>query len=102
MGKSRTKKVASTRGLEARYGATVRKRYIETIAGLKTTHKCPQCGARAVRRQSVGVWKCRKCNVVFTGGAYVPATKLGVIAKRAAKGLPTETIAPETVAEEGE
>ncbi len=100
MGKSRTKKVGSTRGLEARYGATVRKRYIEAISGLKTVHRCPQCDARAVRRQSVGVWKCRKCGFVFTGGAYAPTTKLGVVAKRAAKGLPTETVATETVVEE--
>jgi len=91
MGRTRTRKVASTRGLEARYGATVRKRYIQTISGLKTTHKCPQCGTKAVRRQSVGVWKCRKCTAVFTGGAYIPTTKLGEIAKRTAKGLPTET-----------
>ncbi len=101
MGK-RTKKIGSTRGLEARYGATVRKRYIEAIAGLKTAHKCPQCGAKAVRRLSVGLWNCRKCGVVFTGGAYVPATKLGVIAKRAARGLQTETATAEAVAEESE
>jgi len=39
-----------------------------------------------VKRKSVGVWQCGKCNHTFTGGAYVPSTKLGVIAKRAAKG----------------
>jgi len=95
----RTKKIGSTGGLEARYGATVRKRYIAAISGLKTAHKCPKCGTESVRRQSVGVWKCRKCGVVFTGGAYTPTTKLGVVAKRAAKGLPTEAVATE---EEGE
>ena len=100
MGKSRTKKVASTRGLEARYGSTVRKRYIEAISGLKTAHKCPHCATKAVRRQSVGLWKCRKCGATFTGGAYIPTTKLGIIAKRTARGLPPVT-APATV-EEGE
>jgi len=98
MGKRRTKKVGPTRGLEARYGATVRKRYIAAISGLKKAHKCPQCGSEAVRRQSVGVWKCRKCGSVFTGGAYTPTTKLGEVAKRAAKGLPAESVA---VVEEG-
>ena len=82
----RTKKVGPTRGLGTRYGATVRKRYIKVIAGLKTPHKCPQCGFVKVKRKSVGVWQCGKCNFTFTGGAYVPATKLGAIAKRAAKG----------------
>jgi len=95
----RTKKIGPTRGLEARYGATVRKRYIETVSGLKKAHKCPKCGSESVRRESVGVWKCRKCSSVFTGGAYTPSTKLGVIAKRAAKGLPPEAVAAE---EEGE
>ena len=99
MGKKRMKKIGSTRGFEARYGATVRKRYIAAIAGLKKAHDCPKCGSTSVRRQSVGVWKCRKCGATFTGGAYTPTTKLGEIAKRAAKGLPPEA---EAVEEEGE
>jgi large subunit ribosomal protein L37Ae len=92
MGKKRTKKIGSTRGLEARYGSTVRKRYIEVVTGLKKEHKCPQCGSASVRRQSVGLWGCRKCGAVFTGGAYTPETKLGIVAKRAAKGVATETL----------
>jgi large subunit ribosomal protein L37Ae len=95
MGKTRTKKIGPTRGFEARYGATVRKRYIEAISGLKKAQKCPQCGSISVRRQSVGVWECRKCSTVFTGGAYSPSTKLGAVAKRTAKGLPTEAVAVE-------
>lgn len=92
MGKKRTKKIGPTRGLEARYGATVRKRYIAAVSGLKRPHKCPQCGSTTVRRRSVGVWSCGKCGVVFTGGAYTPETKLGIIAKRAAKGVATEAV----------
>ncbi|KPV63149.1 MAG: 50S ribosomal protein L37Ae [Candidatus Bathyarchaeota archaeon BA1] len=97
MGRRRTKKVGPTRGLGARYGATIRKRYIEAISGLKKAHKCPQCGSESVRRQSVGVWTCKKCGLTFTGGAYTPTTKLGVVAKRAAKGLPPP---PEALMEE--
>jgi large subunit ribosomal protein L37Ae len=82
----RTKKVGPTRGFGTRYGATVRKRYNKVIEGLKIAHRCPQCGFVKVRRKSVGVWQCGKCNYTFTGGAYTPATKLGVVAKRAAKG----------------
>ena len=52
--------------------------------------KCPQCGFSRVRRESVGVWICKKCGFTFTGGAYTPVTKLGVVAKRAAKGAPVE------------
>ncbi len=90
---TRTKKVGHTGGLGVRYGATVRKRYRQVTAGLKIAHRCPQCGFVKVKRLSVGVWKCGKCNYTFTGGAYTPTTKLGAVARRAAKG----EIVPEAV-----
>jgi large subunit ribosomal protein L37Ae len=86
----RTKKVGPARGLGVRYGLSVRKRYIKVITELKRPHACPQCGLPRVKRESVGVWKCRKCGYTFTGGAYVPTTKLGVVAKRVAKGAHAE------------
>jgi len=86
----RTKKVGPTRGLGARYGSTVRKRYIKVVTEMKKLHTCPQCGFARVKRQSVGVWKCEKCGFAFTGGAYTPTTKLGLVAKRVAKGVPAE------------
>ena len=84
------KKVGPTRGLGVRYGATVRKRYVKVITELKKPHKCPQCGFVKVHRLSVGVWQCGKCNYTYAGGAYTPVTKLGVVARRSAKGLPVE------------
>ena len=99
----KTKKVGPTRGLGPRYGSTVRKRYVRVTAGLKKAHKCPQCGFVRVKRESVGVWKCRKCGYTFAGGAYMPFTKLGVVAKRAAKGtVAEETAAPVPAVEETE
>jgi len=86
----KTKKVGPARGLGVRYGSTVRKRYIKAIEELRKPHTCPQCGLPRVKRESVGVWKCRKCGYTFTGGAYTPTTKLGIVAKRVAKGAPTE------------
>ena len=84
MGKKRTKKVGPTRGLGARYGVTVRKRYREIISEMRKRHKCPQCGLLAVRRESAGIWVCTKCGFKFTGGPYVPVTKLGVTSRRVA------------------
>ena len=99
----KTKKVGPARGLGPRYGSTVRKRYVRVTAGLKKAHRCPQCGFLRVKRESVGVWKCKKCGYTFAGGAYTPVTKLGVVAKRAAKGAVTEeTAAPVAAAAEEE
>jgi large subunit ribosomal protein L37Ae len=96
----KTKKVGPTRGLGARYGSAVRKRYIKVMVEFKKPHKCPQCGFMRVSRESVGIWKCRKCNFTFAGGAYTPNTKLGTIARRAAaRGLVVEETAKPAVAE---
>ena len=97
--RKRKKKVGPTRGLGARYGSTVRKRYAKVLSEMKKPHRCPRCDSRSVRRESVGVWVCRKCGLTFTGGAYTPVTKLGIVAKRAAKGLPLPE-APEVLVEE--
>jgi large subunit ribosomal protein L37Ae len=86
----KTKKVGPTRGLGVRYGSTVRKRYVKVITELKKPHRCPNCGFVRVRRVSVGVWQCGKCEYKYAGGAYTPVTKLGAVARRAAKGLPVE------------
>jgi large subunit ribosomal protein L37Ae len=86
----RTKKVGPTRGLGVRYGSTVRKRYSKVVTDMKKPHRCPQCGFPRVKRVSVGVWGCRKCGFTFTGGAYTPTTKLGIVARRIAKGAPIE------------
>ena len=86
----KTKKVGPTRGLGTRYGSTVRKRYIKVVTELKKPHRCPECGFVRVKRVSVGVWSCGKCGYTFAGGAYTPYTKLGAVAKRAAKGKQLE------------
>lgn len=96
------KKVGPARGLGVRYGSTVRKRYVKVITELRKAHRCPQCGFVRVKRESVGVWKCRKCDYTFTGGAYTPTTKLGIVAKRAAKGAPVEETAKAVAEEENE
>jgi large subunit ribosomal protein L37Ae len=97
---NRTKKVGPTRGLGPRYGSTVRKRYIKVMADMKKLHRCPRCGFARVKRESVGIWKCRKCGFTYTGGAYTPTTKLGIVARRSAKGVPAEEAVKATTEEE--
>ncbi|MCK4497654.1 50S ribosomal protein L37ae [Candidatus Bathyarchaeota archaeon] len=85
MGK--TKKIGLGGGLSVRYGATLRKRYVDVVSEARRLHRCPQCNSLTVSRKSVGVWICRKCSFTFAGGAYTPVTKLGTTARRTARGI---------------
>jgi large subunit ribosomal protein L37Ae len=85
MVRKRMRKVGSTRGLGSRYGSTVRKQYLKVLTESKKEYKCPECDTISVKRKSVGIWQCKKCNLTFTGGAYSPVSKVGVISRRIAK-----------------
>lgn len=82
MGKK--KKVGPAASFRSRYGRTPRKRWAEIMIEKGKWYTCPSCEAEAVKRISVGIWRCRKCGYTYTGGAYVPVTKLGELAKRSA------------------
>ncbi|MCW4012207.1 MAG: 50S ribosomal protein L37ae [Candidatus Bathyarchaeota archaeon] len=69
-------------GLRGRGGATLRKRYGRIMTSLHTYHKCPSCASPSVKRESVGLWECRKCGHKFAGGAYTPSTKVGQASRR--------------------
>lgn len=86
------KKTGLTGAFGARYGTSVRKRYLEIMKERKRLHECPQCHAKKVKRSSVGVWKCNKCEYTFAGGAYVPQTKLGITASRASSKAVTQAL----------
>jgi large subunit ribosomal protein L37Ae len=85
-----TRRRRSPHGLGARYGRTVRKRLAEVEADLRKRHYCQNCGAKAVKRLSVGVWQCSKCGLTFSGGAYSPSSEVGEAAKRSVESAPTE------------
>ena len=86
-------------GLSTRYGTAPRRRHIDILVRLRKKHECPKCKVRATRRLSVGLWQCRRCGNQFTGGAYIPFTKVGEIAKRAAASA-TSMISPSESMEE--
>ncbi len=74
---ARTKVVRIAGRYGARYGSTLRKKVRDILEKRYAPHKCPFCGVKGkIVRISVGIWKCKKCNTVFAGGAYVPKTGL--------------------------
>lgn len=82
MGK-KTKKVGSTGRFGSRYGAKLRRRVLDIERRRADPQRCPSCATRALAREAVGLWVCKKCGLSFAGGAYVPFTDAGKAAKRA-------------------
>lgn len=56
----------------ARYGKRVRERLSKVESQAKSRHKCPYCSYIAVRKESVGIFHCTKCDAKFTGKAFSP------------------------------
>jgi large subunit ribosomal protein L37Ae len=97
-----TKKVGTTGRFGSRYGVGIRRRVLKVEVIQKRKHPCPQCGKVAVWRVSKGIWRCRKCNTVFTGGAFVPQTQMGANLQKIIKGQLKITEISETKEEEKE
>ena len=58
------------KGLGAKYGGTLRKRYARTYRTLKAARECPSCSSMKLRRQASGIWRCGSCGYVVAGGAF--------------------------------
>lgn len=73
---ARTKKVGITGRFGARYGRKAKRAVKNIEENMKKHHVCPKCDRPYVKRQAAGIWKCKKCGCVFTGGAFVPQTPM--------------------------
>ncbi|MEM0366727.1 MAG: 50S ribosomal protein L37ae [Acidilobaceae archaeon] len=81
MGK--TKVVGPTGRYGTRYGVSVRKKVRDILIKRYSKHECPFCGAKGtVYRVTVGIWKCRKCENTWAGGAYTPTSELAAYTKK--------------------
>jgi large subunit ribosomal protein L37Ae len=68
----RTKKVGVAGRYGPRYGVRIRKQIAAVTAAKNKSYECPRCKHVAVKRVSTGIWKCRRCDLKFAGGAYTP------------------------------
>jgi large subunit ribosomal protein L37Ae len=68
----RTKKVGVAGTLGPRYGVRIRKQINTVLTAKNQSYECPRCKHVAVRRVSSGIWRCRRCELKFAGGAYSP------------------------------
>lgn len=62
--------IGSVKRFGARYGRTVKHKFGKQEAAMRVHQKCPYCDAMKVKRLSLGIWHCRKCQAKFTGKAY--------------------------------
>lgn len=84
-----SKEFASVKRFGARYGATIKARVGKIENLRKRSVKCPFCMKDTVKRKSVGIWHCTKCNTTFAGKAYTFSKR------KSAKQLREEFAAPE-------
>jgi len=87
-------KVASTGRFGSRYGVGIRRKLLKVEPLQLLRHACPNCGSAGVKRNSRGIFECRKCTHTFVGGAYLPQTLAGTIIS---KMVMQKTFAPEMV-----
>jgi len=92
----RTKKVGPAGRFQARYGVRARSRVRNVEVMQKDKHACPSCGHKKVKRISTSIWQCKKCDIKFAGGAYMPKTESGQNAEKILRG----EIKPEVIKEE--
>ena len=74
-----TLKVGSTGRYGSRYGVGIRRKLLKVEPTQYQKHTCPNCGSPNVKRESRGIFNCRKCSHAFVGGAYIPQTLAGTI-----------------------
>jgi large subunit ribosomal protein L37Ae len=101
----RTKKVGPAGRFKARYGVRARTILRNVELAQKAKHICPNCGHQKVKRISTSIWQCKKCNIKFAGGAYLPKTESGQNVEKMLRGeVHPKEITPkstEEVKEEG-
>jgi len=77
-----TKKVKSAGKFGAKFGVSIRARWLKVAEKQKKRFDCPNCGFKKVKRRATGIFECGKCGNKFAGGAYFPTTLTGAIVNK--------------------
>lgn len=102
----RTTKAGITGKYGTRYGQKLRKQVkgIEILQRKKSI--CPFCGKTSIKRQAAGIWRCRACRRVLSGGCWEFVTTSATTAKttinRLKKNLELKKTADEELEEQEE
>jgi large subunit ribosomal protein L37Ae len=67
----KTDKLQTTKRFGARYGPRNKIKMDKIERVQRSKQKCPYCLYQKVRRVTLGVWQCHKCNAKFTSKAYM-------------------------------
>lgn len=94
----RTKKTGAAGSLGPRYGVRVRRRVRDVAETKSRWHVCPRCNHASVRRVASGIWRCRRCDHTFAGGAYRPVVTTSVT-RQVAQRTEDEVDVPEDLEE---
>ena len=77
----RTKKVGIVGKWGTKFGATLRKIVKKFEVTKKAKYLSPFSGKECVRRQAVGIWKCKQTGRKIAGGAWTLNTAAAISAK---------------------
>lgn len=97
----KTKKVGAAARFGPRYGVKIRRQIESLERKQKMKHPCPECGHKAVKRVSSGIWQCRHCDLKFAGGAYQPVSPRKTVIFEEEEGEESEELTPEETLAEG-
>jgi len=66
----KTKKVKSSGRFGARYGKSVRTKITNIESKQRKKQRCPFCKKLGIKRQSKGIWECKKCGKKFASNTF--------------------------------
>ncbi|CAI8613096.1 unnamed protein product [Vicia faba] len=87
----RTKKAGIVGKYGTRYGASLRKQIKKMEVSQHSKFFCEFCGKYVVKRKAVGIWGCKDCGKVKTGGAYTLNTASAVTVRSTIRRMREQT-----------